>query len=244
MDNIKFDENTLKEMKYYPPKISQPTNLQHIQSNALSTPSTISTTSHITPLTNHLMTDDNPENLNVSTSTSLNDSIDLTSQTKVENLSLNNNFAELSKITPTQQLFRSSHNSEMNNLIEPKKIMIPPKRKFIENNNNNITLNNKTSENQSRKIYSQGLIEDEYDIVGRNVATKLRNMSPRQKVFAEKLISDILYHGQLEQLGLTSSILTCEDDDNGVDYYDRNDSDDDPLCYMDIATDADSTKCE
>lgn len=33
-----------------------------------------------------------------------------------------------------------------------------------------------------------------------NIALELENMSPRQKIIAEKLISDVLYHAKLEAL--------------------------------------------
>ena len=37
--------------------------------------------------------------------------------------------------------------------------------------------------------------EDEFDIVGKNVATKLRKMTADMQLLAEKLINDVLYQG-------------------------------------------------
>uniref|UniRef100_A0A1A9W1Q2 MADF domain-containing protein n=1 Tax=Glossina brevipalpis TaxID=37001 RepID=A0A1A9W1Q2_9MUSC len=41
---------------------------------------------------------------------------------------------------------------------------------------------------------------DEYDGIGMNVASKLRIMSTHQRIIAEKLISDVLFNGQLDNL--------------------------------------------
>lgn len=42
--------------------------------------------------------------------------------------------------------------------------------------------------------------EDEYDIIGKNVAQKLRQLPSQMKVFAEKLINDSLFEAQLGNL--------------------------------------------
>nr|CAD7573312.1 unnamed protein product [Timema californicum] len=42
--------------------------------------------------------------------------------------------------------------------------------------------------------------EDVFDHVGKNVAAKLRGMDRTQRIIAEKLISDVLYSGQLDLL--------------------------------------------
>lgn len=42
--------------------------------------------------------------------------------------------------------------------------------------------------------------EDEYDVVGKNVALKLRKMNPNMQIIAEYLINDILYKGLTETL--------------------------------------------
>lgn len=48
--------------------------------------------------------------------------------------------------------------------------------------------------------------EDEYDVVGKSVAAKLRKMKEIQRIHAEKLINDVMYKGLLEQLDETTSI--------------------------------------
>lgn len=48
--------------------------------------------------------------------------------------------------------------------------------------------------------------EDDFDIFGRNVASKLRTMTTEQKIFAEKLINDVIFNGQMEQLSINSVI--------------------------------------
>lgn len=48
--------------------------------------------------------------------------------------------------------------------------------------------------------------EDEFDVFGKNVAIKLRTMTKEQKILAEKLINDIIFYGQMEQLSLDTQI--------------------------------------
>ncbi|XP_053947017.1 uncharacterized protein LOC128855838 [Anastrepha ludens] len=48
--------------------------------------------------------------------------------------------------------------------------------------------------------------EDEYDAIGINVASKLRVMNPTQRIIAEKLISDVLFNGQLDNLSVASTL--------------------------------------
>lgn len=52
--------------------------------------------------------------------------------------------------------------------------------------------------------------EDEFDIVGRNVASKLRKMTPNMQVIAEKLINDVLYEGQIGLLKPHTKITTTD----------------------------------
>lgn len=47
---------------------------------------------------------------------------------------------------------------------------------------------------------------DEFDALGKIVATRCRHMQTNQRIVAEKLINDILYYGQLEQLSASSCI--------------------------------------
>ncbi|CAB3259004.1 unnamed protein product [Arctia plantaginis] len=49
-------------------------------------------------------------------------------------------------------------------------------------------------------------IEDEFDVVGKNIANKLRSMDADQKIHAEKIINDALYFGTLKHLTLDSCI--------------------------------------
>lgn len=48
--------------------------------------------------------------------------------------------------------------------------------------------------------------EDEYDAIGVNVACKLRVMTTHQRIIAEKLISDVLFNGQLDNLSVNSHL--------------------------------------
>ncbi|GBP85986.1 hypothetical protein EVAR_57462_1 [Eumeta japonica] len=48
--------------------------------------------------------------------------------------------------------------------------------------------------------------KDDFDIFGRNVASKLRTMTIEQKIFAEKLINDVIFNGQMELLSINSVI--------------------------------------
>ncbi|XP_071054690.1 uncharacterized protein [Onthophagus taurus] len=49
--------------------------------------------------------------------------------------------------------------------------------------------------------------EDEFDIVGRNVAEKLRKLDPNMRIIAEKLINDTLFEGQLGTLNRYAHII-------------------------------------
>ena len=42
--------------------------------------------------------------------------------------------------------------------------------------------------------------EDEYEAYGKYVAHKLRSLRGNQAVFARKLINDVIYHGEIEEL--------------------------------------------
>ncbi|EDW67511.1 uncharacterized protein [Drosophila virilis] len=48
--------------------------------------------------------------------------------------------------------------------------------------------------------------EDEYDAIGVNVASKLRSINHTQRIIAEKLISDVLFNAQLDNLTVNSSL--------------------------------------
>jgi hypothetical protein len=49
--------------------------------------------------------------------------------------------------------------------------------------------------------------EDEYDALGKTVAAKMRKMNEYQRIFADKLINDVLFKGLLEQLTQSTQIL-------------------------------------
>ncbi|XP_061394410.1 ras guanine nucleotide exchange factor B [Musca vetustissima] len=51
-----------------------------------------------------------------------------------------------------------------------------------------------------------GRNEDEFDAIGINVASKLRVMNTHQRIIAEKLISDVLFNGQLDNLSVNSHL--------------------------------------
>lgn len=50
--------------------------------------------------------------------------------------------------------------------------------------------------------------DDEFDATGMYIASKLRVMQPTQRIIAEKLISDILFSGQLKGLSVKSKLET------------------------------------
>lgn len=49
--------------------------------------------------------------------------------------------------------------------------------------------------------------DDIYDTIGKNVARKLRDMSDDQRIHAERLINEIMYHGLMENLTSSSKII-------------------------------------
>lgn len=48
--------------------------------------------------------------------------------------------------------------------------------------------------------------DDEFDIFGKNVAIKLRTMTKEQKILSEKLINDVIFYGQMQQLSVNSEV--------------------------------------
>jgi len=50
--------------------------------------------------------------------------------------------------------------------------------------------------------------EDEFDAIGHNVASKLRSLEHTQRIIAEKLISEVLFNAQLNNLNISSTIWT------------------------------------
>lgn len=60
--------------------------------------------------------------------------------------------------------------------------------------------------------------EDEFDILGRRIAVHFRNMESYQCLFAEKIISDVLIHGPMNQLTMNSAfVLTPQPSNNDID---------------------------
>lgn len=51
------------------------------------------------------------------------------------------------------------------------------------------------------------VVEDEFDIVGKNVAAKLRQLPPTQRIFAERLINEVLFEAQLGTLTRESGVV-------------------------------------
>lgn len=56
-------------------------------------------------------------------------------------------------------------------------------------------------------IRSSSKQEDEWDIAGKNVGAKLRRLSEEQRLFAERLIHEVLFQGQLRNLSINSKIV-------------------------------------
>ncbi|KAH8404872.1 hypothetical protein KR222_007521 [Zaprionus bogoriensis] len=55
-------------------------------------------------------------------------------------------------------------------------------------------------------LYAESLSRDDCDFVGSNVTMKLRAMDRTQRIIAEKLIGEVLYYGQLNELERTTRI--------------------------------------
>lgn len=52
--------------------------------------------------------------------------------------------------------------------------------------------------------------EDQCDIFGRSVAANLRDLPKEMKIYAQKLINDVIFNAQLGKLNERSQILTTE----------------------------------
>lgn len=57
-------------------------------------------------------------------------------------------------------------------------------------------------------------MEDEFDIVGKNVATKLRQLPVTQRIFAERLINEVLFEAQLGTLNRECKLVIDKTDDD------------------------------
>ncbi|XP_072389728.1 uncharacterized protein [Diabrotica undecimpunctata] len=73
------------------------------------------------------------------------------------------------------------------------------------------TLSRKRKDDHTTRMFSlisQRLSEkeDEFDVFGKNVSNKLRTMTAQQQILAQKLINDVIFCGQMEQLSLNSQI--------------------------------------
>ncbi|XP_058986293.1 uncharacterized transmembrane protein DDB_G0289901 [Musca domestica] len=55
-------------------------------------------------------------------------------------------------------------------------------------------------------IYAESLNKDDCDFIGSNVSVKLRSMDRTQRIIAEKLISEVLYYGQFNELERSARI--------------------------------------
>lgn len=58
------------------------------------------------------------------------------------------------------------------------------------------------------RIATSSSLEDEFDCIGKNVAAKLRKMTPGMEVIAEKLIHDVLYEGMTGTLRNTTRLIS------------------------------------
>lgn len=61
----------------------------------------------------------------------------------------------------------------------------------------------------------QGRNEDEYDYIGKNVSAKLRRLPEPMRIFTEKLINDVLFNAQLNNLGINSFLDTSSNNNSG-----------------------------
>ncbi|XP_023948797.2 uncharacterized protein LOC112053569 [Bicyclus anynana] len=78
---------------------------------------------------------------------------------------------------------------------------IEPNQSFQLDGNNEST--NEILSYIARKIDND---KDEYDIFGKNVAAELRTMNHQQRIIAKKLMNDVIFHGQLQQLTVETQI--------------------------------------
>lgn len=74
------------------------------------------------------------------------------------------------------------------------------------NHNPTITTKRRRIVEDDPSIRPPTKIEDVFDAIGKNVAHKLRGMSEHQRIIAEKIISDVMYHGQMENLTMQSQL--------------------------------------
>lgn len=65
-------------------------------------------------------------------------------------------------------------------------------------------------------LISSSKQEDEWDIAGRNVGAKLRRLSEEQRLYAERLIHEVLFQGQIGNLSIHSKIVTQPQSELGV----------------------------
>lgn len=56
--------------------------------------------------------------------------------------------------------------------------------------------------------------EDQYDVFGKHVAHRLRDMNPNQVKYAQKLISDVLFEGAMESLNRSCKIVGTLDSES------------------------------
>lgn len=75
-----------------------------------------------------------------------------------------------------------------------------------ESYNHNTTITSKRKRPAEGNVGLPSKVEDVFDAIGKNVAHKLREMSEHQRIIAEKIISDVMYHGQMENLTMQSQL--------------------------------------
>lgn len=59
---------------------------------------------------------------------------------------------------------------------------------------------------------------DRFDIAGENIACKLRSLANNQRIFAEKLINDVLFEAECVNLDRNSRIVVSPSPTNNGDY--------------------------
>ena len=62
----------------------------------------------------------------------------------------------------------------------------------------------------ARKTLETNLHNDKHDLFGQYVAKTLQEMSPEQQIFAEKLMSDVLFQGRCGHLSKDTCLKTDE----------------------------------
>ncbi|KAK3800659.1 hypothetical protein RRG08_003066 [Elysia crispata] len=106
-----------------------------------------------------------------------------------------------------EQLDNVDDDTQSTATILPRSSPQEPRREAKKTNNKRQTPDNDILTLACKTLQSANA-EDGHDIFGQNVANKLRQMTNEQQIFAEKIISDVLFEGRLGNLCWLSKLDT------------------------------------